>query len=502
MAISILVVDAAPHFATLVRQTLEETRVFQACVASSAKEALELFRSGDMQLVIVDFDLPDMPGADLVKELRSSRPDLPVIGIPVGSETPELLDALGLNGILKKPFYLPDLLDLVGQALGRSETAGALAPRRPGPIQPSATQPIAFKIPPWLATQDEAAKRLTEWYPKTSGLGIVLSRGRAVWASAGRLDKKQLAELSAVLGDLWASEGMYGSLAKYVRLPSSQEELMVYATPIAGEFVLALVSSADATFSQIRREAVGLTKSLTEGGVGAAEAGGAVPGERVEHLPGDWQPREPRSGEAVRGLVTYAVASESEAQAGVSATTRESDSFPLPQDWIPSAQAPAAHPTSTEAEAAAVTPPPPARQPASEAAPAPAGEFPIPCTIILRPRSSRVELSGDLSERLAEWTASLSEARGWKVEGIAVQPEFLCFTVTHLPEPARRSLIEEMCSALSGKLAEGFRELAKDVPAGRIWATRFLLLKGGPYSTGAIARLVQEAGKSTGPLPS
>jgi CheY-like chemotaxis protein len=241
MAISILVVDAAPHFATLVRQSLEETRAYQACVAATAKEALELFRSTDIQLVIVDFDLPDMAGSDLVKELRSSKPNIPVIGIPLGSEAPELLEGLGLSGALKKPFYLPDLLDLVGQALGNPEVVNPLTPRRPGPIQHSPVQRTPAKIPSWLSTQEEAEKHLQELYPTTTALGIVIARGRAIWASAGRLDRKQLFELSSVLGDLWAGEGMYGSLAKYIRLPSSREELMLYASPIAGEFMLALV---------------------------------------------------------------------------------------------------------------------------------------------------------------------------------------------------------------------------------------------------------------------
>jgi len=476
--------------------------MYQACVAGTAKEALDLFRSGDIQLVIVDFDLPDMPGSDLVKELRSTNPDLPVIGIPVGSESPELLEGLGLSGTLKKPFYLPDLLELVGQALGKPQASSPLAPRRPGPIQPSPAQPAPAKIPTWLSTQEEAEKFLQELYSRTTGLGIVLARGRAIWASAGRLNKKQLYELSAVLGDLWASEGMYGSLAKYIRLPSSPEELMLYASPIAGEFVLALVSSADATFSQIRREALSLTRGLTQGDASVTEAGGTVgPGtasaERVEHLPADWQPREPKPGETQRGLVEYAVATEGQEPAGASSVAGESDSVPLPPDWIPSETRPSAHPSAPGIPA--VHAPAPAQQATGEQGPAPRAELPLPCTIILTPRSSTVQMTGALSESLTEWTTSLSSARGWKVEGIVVQADFLSLAVSHLPAPAHRSAIEEFCSALSGQIAARFPDLARDLPAGRFWATRFLLLKGGPYPTDTVARLVRDARRSAGP---
>jgi len=110
-------------------------------------------------------------------------------------------------------------------------------------------------------------------------------------------------------------------------------------------------------------------------------------------------------------------------------------------------------------------------------------------------------MSGPLLESLTEWSASLSVARGWKVEGIAAQADFLCLTLSHLPAPANRSAIEEFCSALSGEIAGRFPDLARDLPAGRFWATRFLLLKGGPYPTEVIARAVQQARASAAPHP-
>jgi hypothetical protein len=102
-------------------------------------------------------------------------------------------------------------------------------------------------------------------------------------------------------------------------------------------------------------------------------------------------------------------------------------------------------------------------------------------------------MTGPLLESLTAWSASLSAARGWKVEGIAAQAGFLCLTLSDLPAPADRSAIEEFCSALSGQIVGSFPHLTRDLPAGRFWATRFLLLKGGPYPTEVIARAVQQA---------
>lgn len=59
--------------------------------ARDAMEALELFRAHHFDLVVTDFKMPSMDGVELITELRSFRPDIPIILIS------GFVDALGLT---------------------------------------------------------------------------------------------------------------------------------------------------------------------------------------------------------------------------------------------------------------------------------------------------------------------------------------------------------------------------------------------------------------------
>lgn len=90
--------------------------------AASAKEALGIFDSekGDFHLVFSDVLLPDMSGFELVDQLLSRKPELPVL---LGSgwvdnklKWPTLCEK-GVQ-LLRKPYDLTELLQAVKEAMG------------------------------------------------------------------------------------------------------------------------------------------------------------------------------------------------------------------------------------------------------------------------------------------------------------------------------------------------------------------------------------------------
>ncbi len=120
MLIPILVADTNREFGILIRQTLEESERFEVSLASSAEEAVNLAKDLDFRLAIIDFALPDIDGEKVVERLRALQPGLAVIGIPVDDEgSSEKTRQAGVDGILTKPFYLPNLPDIIEDALGR-----------------------------------------------------------------------------------------------------------------------------------------------------------------------------------------------------------------------------------------------------------------------------------------------------------------------------------------------------------------------------------------------
>jgi CheY-like chemotaxis protein len=70
-------------------------------------------------LVFLDLKMPDMDGAELLKQLRSLKPILPVTvitGYP-GSEMMERALQQGPIGVMEKPFDAPDIVTAVNSLL-------------------------------------------------------------------------------------------------------------------------------------------------------------------------------------------------------------------------------------------------------------------------------------------------------------------------------------------------------------------------------------------------
>lgn len=285
MPIPILVADSNREFGILIRQALEESGRFEVSLASSADEAVSLARDLDFRLAIIDFALPDIEGEKIVQRLRALQPGLAVIGIPVddGDSSDKTREA-GVDGILTKPFYLPNLPDIVEEALGRrldfhrppqpswprktAPEAEVTSPVEP-PSEPASPGeedvPLSFDTPPpWLTDVDRAAQYLARLTLETSAAAALLVRHRELIAFAGQLPRSQLQELTAQVADSWAEEGRSGAVARFVHLPGTAEDFMLYATGVVAEIVLSLVFSAEVPFGMIRRQAESLAHTLSQ----------------------------------------------------------------------------------------------------------------------------------------------------------------------------------------------------------------------------------------------
>lgn len=74
---SILLVEDHAGFAKALLNMLGQNRNLQVvAVAQDAGEALRLLKELSVDLVLVDFSLPDMTGVELLEKLHQERPDL------------------------------------------------------------------------------------------------------------------------------------------------------------------------------------------------------------------------------------------------------------------------------------------------------------------------------------------------------------------------------------------------------------------------------------------
>lgn len=114
----ILVVDDDELIRSLFKETLEEEG-HTVVTASASVEGLDCVKRWDFDLVFLDLKMPDMDGAELLKQIRSTKPGLPVTiitGYP-GSEMMERAFRQGPFGVMDKPFDASDIIAAVNSFL-------------------------------------------------------------------------------------------------------------------------------------------------------------------------------------------------------------------------------------------------------------------------------------------------------------------------------------------------------------------------------------------------
>jgi signal transduction histidine kinase/CheY-like chemotaxis protein len=89
--------------------------------AKDAEAGLELLQQeADVALLVTDYAMPFMTGADLFRRARAMRPDLSAVLITGFANLPADDQAISAMHILRKPFDLPDVLRAVNQCLDRA----------------------------------------------------------------------------------------------------------------------------------------------------------------------------------------------------------------------------------------------------------------------------------------------------------------------------------------------------------------------------------------------
>ena len=88
---------------------------------TKSTDALELFRDlpNQFDLVLTDYRMPEMDGAELSREILKITPDIPIIMCSGFSSdfSEEDARALGINWFIRKPLMKKDFAKLIKEAL-------------------------------------------------------------------------------------------------------------------------------------------------------------------------------------------------------------------------------------------------------------------------------------------------------------------------------------------------------------------------------------------------
>jgi DNA-binding response OmpR family regulator len=115
----VLLVEDGQDLGPLLRDTMEEWE-HRAVLARTAAEAMEVLDREPVSLILLDHELPDMSGRELLEALRSQHRLIPPVVLMTarlqpGTEGhwPELVD------VLRKPFELSELAGVLERRLPR-----------------------------------------------------------------------------------------------------------------------------------------------------------------------------------------------------------------------------------------------------------------------------------------------------------------------------------------------------------------------------------------------
>ena len=115
--IRLLFVDDEPRFLEVVAKRLGRTE-FDVHTAGSGREAIKVARKGKFDVALVDFQMPDLDGGEVLKLLKKRHKHLEVIILTGHASVPSAVECtrLGAFDYLEKPYEFEMLVEVLKRA--------------------------------------------------------------------------------------------------------------------------------------------------------------------------------------------------------------------------------------------------------------------------------------------------------------------------------------------------------------------------------------------------
>jgi two-component system cell cycle sensor histidine kinase/response regulator CckA len=118
---TVLIVDDEEPIREMLKSALSMLG-YEVVTAADGEQGLKVFseKASEIDLVLLDVNMPGMGGPELLREMKGRRPEVKVIiitGYAKGSTTQAMLES-GATGLLVKPFALKMLSYRVAEIIG------------------------------------------------------------------------------------------------------------------------------------------------------------------------------------------------------------------------------------------------------------------------------------------------------------------------------------------------------------------------------------------------
>jgi CheY-like chemotaxis protein len=260
---SILILDSDVAFATMVQEGLKQNGEFSVTVATSGDQALQELATGEVDLAIVDLGLTDPDGAALARILRQQQPNLRLMLIPlVGEEIPPDLADLQVQGVLPKPFFLPELPGRIADALARP-VGGSPGTAEAAPVEPDKLTGLLAAL---RERTPEIVQEMALLSQEISAEAVILTCGGSLIAHTGWLSAEAADELAQTVGESWHTSARVAQILgrKQLRFEQSVEggEHMFYSLAVAGDIIISAALRAGVPLGIIRHQTKAAAETL------------------------------------------------------------------------------------------------------------------------------------------------------------------------------------------------------------------------------------------------
>ncbi|HEX4375987.1 MAG TPA: chemotaxis response regulator CheY [Steroidobacteraceae bacterium] len=124
---SFLVVDDFSTMRRIVKNLLNDLGYPNVTEADDGNTALPLLKNGKFDFLITDWNMPGMPGLDLVKHVRADArlAKMPVLMLTAEAKREQIVEAAqaGVNGYVIKPFTAATLKEKIEKILASTPAA-------------------------------------------------------------------------------------------------------------------------------------------------------------------------------------------------------------------------------------------------------------------------------------------------------------------------------------------------------------------------------------------
>lgn len=514
MPADLLVVTPSSTLGETIQNALEETKLYRIHVVHNKSAAIVRADELGVPLAILDFALGEDRVNDIGQAMRTVRPNINLVILCDENFTPPTYDKLRPWILVRKPFRMSAFMTAISQP---HQTT-------------SSTQSPANVSMPWLSDVSKAAQHLARITLESSAQAALITRNNDVWSYAGGLSADAAKEVAKTVTRNW--DGQKGSdLLRFIRLESTKAEHMLYATRLTTDTVLALVFDAETPFSTIRSQASQLVNDLGDERLESHKPVKPASKHTVD-FPADLDNGESMDIASISNILSNIPTpnpeptatrefsqprkkekidlNETRVSASLSnATVFNRETSPAVQlsNLVMTTQAQdpklnEQHQTNLE-EIEVTTPaktrhrpetpvsrPQPGEEevtresPTTDAArklvvePTSAGLYHLTYACLLIPRFSSHYLTGDLADQLSKRLPNICIAFGWRLEYLAVRPEYLQWVVNVQPNTSPGYLMRVMRQQTSEYAFGEFSRLKKENPSGDFWAPGYLIMGG------------------------